>query len=421
MRNKEIIEQALQAKMNFKERKDDANKNQGGQARGRGRGRNRGRDRQTQYNNNKSSSKFCPSRGQSRGGYYQRQKKKDVKYFTCHRYGHYSWECRNDSKEESVKADCVEENKLGNDTVLLPHDGSKEENENSWYLDTNTNNHICGYKYMFIEMDESVTGNINFVDMSKIPVKGKGKILTKLKNRGHHFISKVSKKLDDKSEKFIFISYSQQPEGYKLYNHVDKKMKVSRDVTFNEKSQWDWTDQGNDVMMFDYFKKKMAKEFEIIDIGFMSYYLGIELMQRDDVTFISQDAYAKEVLKEFNMKNCNPISNLIKTEKKLSRHIKGGPVDRTLFQSLVRILRLKIAALVHVWSKAQSSEFSHVDPQHQLRHGHAITADDQEFRWRIPRLVVGADLSSLDLLCRCLMLAPQPWFCQARYAACLNL
>ncbi|KAK3033406.1 hypothetical protein RJ639_032379 [Escallonia herrerae] len=52
----------------------------------------------------------------------------------------------------------------------------------------------------------------------------------------------------------------------------------------------------------------MAKEFEMTDIGLISYYLGIEVKQRDDGIFISQEAYAKEVLKKFNMKNYNPIS-----------------------------------------------------------------------------------------------------------------
>ncbi|KAK2985746.1 hypothetical protein RJ640_005446 [Escallonia rubra] len=54
-----------------------------------------------------------------------------------------------------------------------------------------------------------------------------------------HVPDQQRKKLDDKSEKFIFISYSQKSKGYKLYNPVDKKMKVSRDVTFDEKSSWD--------------------------------------------------------------------------------------------------------------------------------------------------------------------------------------
>ncbi|KAK2986530.1 hypothetical protein RJ640_005572 [Escallonia rubra] len=54
---------------------------------------------------------------------------------------------------------------------------------------------------------------------------------------------------------------------------------------------------GNNVKMFDDFKKEMAKEFKMTDIGLMSYYLGIEVKQRDDGIFISQEAYAKEVFK----------------------------------------------------------------------------------------------------------------------------
>ncbi|KAK3026409.1 hypothetical protein RJ639_041421 [Escallonia herrerae] len=92
---------------------------------------------------------------------------------------------------------------------------------------------------------------------------------------------------------------------------------------------------GNCVKIFDDLKKEMAKEFEMTDIGLMSYYLGIEVKQRDDGIFISQEAYAKEVLKRFNMKNCNPISISIEVEKKLSRQVKEGPIDQTLFRSLV--------------------------------------------------------------------------------------
>ncbi|KAK2967352.1 hypothetical protein RJ640_026366 [Escallonia rubra] len=76
-----------------------------------------------------------------------------------------------------------------------------------------------------------------------------------------------------------------------------------------------------------------------IEIALISYYLGIEVKQRDDGTFMSQEAYAKEVLKTFNMENCNPISIPIEMEKKLSRHIKEGLVDQTLFRSLVGSLR----------------------------------------------------------------------------------
>ncbi|KAK2995860.1 hypothetical protein RJ640_001437 [Escallonia rubra] len=49
------------------------------------------------------------------------------------------------------------------------------------------------------------------------------------------------------------------------------------------------------------FKKAMAHEFEMSEMGLMSYYVGIEVKQMEDGIFISQEASAKEVLKKFNM------------------------------------------------------------------------------------------------------------------------
>ncbi|GJW10007.1 reverse transcriptase [Tanacetum coccineum] len=46
---------------------------------------------------------------------------------------------------------------------------------------------------------------------------------------------------------------------------------------------------GNSQSMIDELKKSMTREFEMTDIGLMSYYLGIEVKQTDEVNIICQE------------------------------------------------------------------------------------------------------------------------------------
>lgn len=50
------------------------------------------------------------------------------------------------------------------------------------------------------------------------------------------------KKLDDRGEKCIFVSYSEESKEYKLFNPLTKKLVVSRDVIFDEDKAWIWDD-----------------------------------------------------------------------------------------------------------------------------------------------------------------------------------
>jgi len=53
----------------------------------------------------------------------------------------------------------------------------------------------------------------------------------------------------------------------------------------------------NNPKMFEEFMQAMTKEFEMIDIGFISYYLGIEIVQGEDGIFMNQEKFAKGFLR----------------------------------------------------------------------------------------------------------------------------
>jgi hypothetical protein len=45
----------------------------------------------------------------------------------------------------------------------------------------------------------------------------------------------------------------------------------------------------------------MAKEFEISMIGELSFFLGLQIKQMKEGTFVSQTKYIKDILKKFGM------------------------------------------------------------------------------------------------------------------------
>ena len=55
-----------------------------------------------------------------------------------------------------------------------------------------------------------------------------------------HIPFEKRQKLDEKSIKCIFVGYSDETKGYRLYNPENKELIISRDVIFNENDAWKW-------------------------------------------------------------------------------------------------------------------------------------------------------------------------------------
>ena len=65
------------------------------------------------------------------------------------------------------------------------------------------------------------------------------------------------------------------------------------------------------------FAKEMKSEFEMSMIGELSFYLGLQIQQKNTGTFISQEKYLKEMLKKFKMEDCKLVSTPMITGCKL--------------------------------------------------------------------------------------------------------
>ncbi|XP_069145588.1 uncharacterized protein [Solanum lycopersicum] len=95
--------------------------------------------------------------------------KSKIECYNCHKFGHYSWECRNNNEE---KVNLVDNNKDEDEsTVLWTLKEEDKDDCSSWYLDNVASNNMCGQKYKFVEIKKTVKGNVSFGDTSKIQIK----------------------------------------------------------------------------------------------------------------------------------------------------------------------------------------------------------------------------------------------------------
>lgn len=92
---------------------------------------------------------------------------------------------------------------------------------------------------------------------------------------------------------------------------------------------------GNDESMMMEFKRSIMKEFDMSDLGKMRYFLGIEVQQLENGIFISQKKYAWDVLKRFQMEECNAVLNPIVPGFKISKDENGVMVESTFYKQLV--------------------------------------------------------------------------------------
>ena len=95
---------------------------------------------------------------------------------------------------------------------------------------------------------------------------------------------------------------------------------------------------GEDAATIADFKKKMFGEFDMSNLGMLHYYLGIEVAQENGVITIKQTAYAKKILGQFGMLECNPTKYSMEPKIHLHKDEKGHPVDASEYRRVIRCL-----------------------------------------------------------------------------------
>ncbi|GJU20080.1 putative ribonuclease H-like domain-containing protein [Tanacetum coccineum] len=92
------------------------------------------------------------------------------------------------------------------------------------------------------------------------------------------------------------------------------------------------------------FESLMHKKFQMSSMGELTFFLGLQVMQRDDGIFISQDKYVADILKKFDFSSVKTASTPIETNKALHKDEEAEDVDVYLYRSMIGSLMYLIAS-----------------------------------------------------------------------------
>ena len=79
----------------------------------------------------------------------------------------------------------------------------------------------------------------------------------------------------------------------------------------------------------------MRIEFEMSLVGELTYFLGLQVKQTSNRTFISQSKYTRNLVKNFGLKTATHRRTLVGTHVKISRGERGKDVDQPLYRSMI--------------------------------------------------------------------------------------
>nr|XP_048331640.1 uncharacterized protein LOC125422966 [Ziziphus jujuba var. spinosa] len=132
------------------------------------------------------------------------------------RYGHYHSKCRTNLNKD--RGECSEKSNFAEKgeeiSLLIVSHIQEETNENLWYLDIGCNNHMCGVKSTFSDLDESFRHTVKFGDNSTVSIMGKGRVSIQTKRNSTLSILDILYVPDLKSN---LLSVGQlQEKGYEI-------------------------------------------------------------------------------------------------------------------------------------------------------------------------------------------------------------
>ena len=86
------------------------------------------------------------------------------------------------------------------------------------------------------------------------------------------------------------------------------------------------------------FSEEMKKEFKMSMVGELTFFLGLQVKQKKEGIFVSQEKYARNIVKRFGLNSKKHASTPMSSSTKLNVDSSKVEVSPTLYRSIIRSL-----------------------------------------------------------------------------------
>ncbi|GJR84463.1 retrovirus-related pol polyprotein from transposon TNT 1-94 [Tanacetum coccineum] len=100
--------------------------------------------------------------------------------------------------------------------------------------------------------------------------------------------------------------------------------------------------------MCDEFAKIIHEEFEMSMMGYLNFFLGLQIKQMKYGIFFNQSKYIKEMLKKFRLKDSKPMKTPMSSDTKLTKDEECESVDSTKYRGMIGILLYLTASMPNI-------------------------------------------------------------------------
>ncbi|GKD08889.1 putative ribonuclease H-like domain-containing protein [Tanacetum coccineum] len=118
------------------------------------------------------------------------------------------------------------------------------------------------------------------------------------------------------------------------------------------------------------FEKIMHKKFQMSSMGELTFFLGLQVKQKEDGIFISQDKYVTKILKKFGLIDVKTVSTHMETQKPLLKDKDGEEVDVHLYRSMIGSLMYLTSSRPNIMFAVCACARYQVNPK--VSHLHAV-------------------------------------------------